>query len=475
MGENKKRITRTTTQTIDEYLLGLYESYAPTDSFQSINSNSLNILNQDSNIWPGSILSGTNLQLGKIHEYALDRAPITLTNNVSNKSVTVQDPTDSTVATALASIQQFPSDGAQNFVYTISQSNYLGYFDAEFAFAGNTLAAEFGGSGGLTLSKGQSYLLYRLNLPIFNISMDPIRDASDFFTSEETVSALQSTLLPDDYPVVIDSLTYGRSLYLLIITSYDETTFNAALNFIYDGIKNGGSVNLNSSYRSMIDESTIFAASAGLSGEDSAGQVHSAEDLIGAFKSMINPKNPTAIPISFLTAKLTNSMAPIVVPTGLLSLTLSEITATAATEPPHGNYKVFGEVEVLYKEYASSSTTSLSKTSDLDSDPSGQGGYWFELEAEGDSGTIASDINKSCLLSYNGGSLTCYADIWDHFTGSSNEQIGTNEGTLSMSDILSAIQGLTEGETQFTYSFHTTSTEWGSIEISFTFDFTFIS
>ena len=476
MGTNKKKANKgkSTPETIDDYILGLYEAYAPKDTNQSSSSNRFKILEQNSAIWPGSILSGTNLQLGHIHEYALERAPIKLISSATKKVDRVQSPTDSTVADALVTLEQFPSTAPIHTTYSINESEYLQYFDAELKFAGDTLTSEFSATGNLTLSSGQSYLLYKLDLEVFNISVETIRDASDFFTSEETVTALKTTMLPDDYPIVIDSVTYGRSLYLLILTKYDEKTFNAALNFIYDSVKNGVSVSLDSAYVKMIEESTIFSSSVGLSGEDTAGQVHSAEDLVGAFQSVVKPKEQTAIPISFETAKLTNSMAPIVVPTGFIELKLTEIQAEAATAPPHGNYKVFGEVYVDYSEYASSKQAKLFLDSNLTSDPSSAGDFWVELKEKGDKGTIESSINKTCKLSYNGGNIVLYADIWDHFTGSSNEMINKKSITRSTSSILNDIQALKEGEL-LTIPVTATSSEWGSVTINYIFDFDIIA
>ncbi|NVE01085.1 thiol-activated cytolysin family protein [Massilia sp. BJB1822] len=116
---------------------------------------------------------------------------------------------------------------------------------------------------------------------------------------------MAASIQDNDPPAYIDSVTYGRELWMLIETNHSESEVKTALNFAMNALNSGGSVNFAAENKKVLDESTIQAFTLGGGGKAAtsviagAGSVQAYLDA-GANFSVKSPGGPISYTVRYL-------------------------------------------------------------------------------------------------------------------------------------------------------------------------------
>ncbi|HEU4365286.1 MAG TPA: thiol-activated cytolysin family protein [Candidatus Krumholzibacteria bacterium] len=266
-------------------------------------------LNPDVEIlWVGSLLQGKGYVggIGSLSELAVrQRNPITLTIDLltSDNSRTVSKPTVATSNQAIGDLIQQAMDAGHQ-----AGSNIL--FTKETMYTYNQMALKMGLSAsysGATIKSSLSadisseirsmtaYFVQRM----FTVSMVLPQNPEDVFSGEFTAEMLQREtsnghMGPDNPPVYVSSIAYGRILMFSFTSSASETDINATLNVLYNNGQFGG--DLEAKYKDILEQAQIRVVTVGGDADQALALIR-ANDL-GAYFAEDAPLS-TAKPISY--------------------------------------------------------------------------------------------------------------------------------------------------------------------------------
>jgi hypothetical protein len=125
---------------------------------------------------------------------------------------------------------------------------------------------------------------------------------SDKFTDERLQSLIdQGFMGPDNPPVYVASVTYGRMMMFAMSSYENADTIKAALKASWDGLVTSGSVSISTKYSTLLRESDVKILSVG-------GDASATQDMIrtGSWQQYFTKNAPltTAVPVSFVLRSL---------------------------------------------------------------------------------------------------------------------------------------------------------------------------
>ncbi len=226
-------------------------------------------------VLPGLIVQGDRVEQGDLQVLPLDRAPLPLRVDLASDAPTVLvgKPTPSTLQQAvgelvraadarLTGLPVVPAD------VRLSQSTASSYEEAvldmgvSLRYDSPGLRARFGSSFEQKSKQERHTVVARLMQPMFTISVDRsgIRNAGSYFAGAVTTADLdqlasQSRVGQGNPPVIVDSVTYGRVVYLTVTSTsgVDSTALKAAISGSYGGFS--GDAKVAAKHKKILEDS----------------------------------------------------------------------------------------------------------------------------------------------------------------------------------------------------------------------------
>ncbi len=275
-------------------------------------------LNPDVEIlWVGSLLQGKGHLggIGQLGELPIrQRAPMQLSIDLltADNSRVVDKPSVATVTSAIGGLIQAAQDAGHtagsNIFYTKETTHSL----TQAALSMGLSAAYMGASIKATLSANISdetrtvtaYFVQRM----FNVSMTLPQTPEEVFSDDFTTELLQQQIDrgrigPDNLPVYVSSIAYGRILMFSFTSTASIADINATLEAMYNNGEFGG--NLSTHLQSVLEQAQIQVVTVGGDANNALALIRSND--LGAYFEQDAPLT-TARPISYTVRNLADNV-----------------------------------------------------------------------------------------------------------------------------------------------------------------------
>ena len=301
-------------------------------------------LNPDVEIlWVGSLLQGKGHLggIGQLGELPIrQRAPMTLSIDLltADNARVVSNPSVATVTSAIGDLIQGAQDSGHtagsNIFYTKETTHSL----SQAALSMGLSAAYMGASIKATLSTNISdesrtvtaYFVQRM----FNVSMTLPQTPDEVFSDDFTTELLQQQIDrgrigPDNLPVYVSSVAYGRILMFSFTSTASIADINATLEAMYNSGEFGGS--LSAHLQQVLEQAQIQVVTVGGDANNALALIRSND--LGAYFAQDAPLT-TARPISYTVRNLADNVIASVSETtnyNLQACVPADLPATGAT------------------------------------------------------------------------------------------------------------------------------------------------
>lgn len=291
---------------------------------------------------PGLIVEGAGVVQGDLRVVPLERSPLTLVSSLdsANPTIMVDSPTTSSIQEAISALKrdadaQFTGVDITPADITFVREEVHSYEEAmldmgvSLHYDSPSLRTKFESSFEQESRSEKHSIVASLVQPMFTVRADTSRidDAADWFavtTGAGDVERLVSNgvMGPDNPPLVIDSVTYGRVMYFTMTSSLadDSSELIATMEAAYGGL--GGEAGLTDRQRSVLSESRIEVIAFG-GDQDIAFHALKSGRLDDFFASV---NTTTAAPLSMTVRTLTGGLVEVADEATLQSISCSDTT-----------------------------------------------------------------------------------------------------------------------------------------------------
>lgn len=267
-------------------------------------------------LWPGALIQGRSYQQGLLEALSITaRAPLTVsipTLLFAGNSRIVENPTVATVQAAIGEIIGAATTQGVAASSSISYTQTTAYSAEQAALDVGVSASYIGGSVQTSLQLATSSDLHSVVgyfvQNMFTVTIPQPERPADLFSSVSEASINNAIaagqLGPDNLPVYVSAVTYGRIMMFSITSRASTQEIQAALNAQYSGLVVDGSVSTKYAELMQNGSTTFHVVTVG-------GDATNAEEMIrtgdpSAFFGS-NPQISTAVPISYALRNLGNN------------------------------------------------------------------------------------------------------------------------------------------------------------------------
>lgn len=261
-------------------------------------------------LWVGSLLQGKGHieGIGSLAELPIrKRAPLTVYLNILSDDVTrtLDNPTGAEVHQAigqlvvLAQNSGVPTDSSISFHERLTHSVEQSALD--LGFSARYLSSSIKGSLEAERSASESTVTASFVQEMFTATMVSPQTPGGFFSDEFTQADLQAQIDlgrigPNNLPVYVSGVTYGRVLHFSFTSSASEEEIRATLNATYEAATSGGSVDLSAEQKKILSEAEIKVVAIGGEADHALAVIRSGK-LRDFFKA--DAALSSAVPISY--------------------------------------------------------------------------------------------------------------------------------------------------------------------------------
>jgi len=138
----------------------------------------------------------------------------------------------------------------------------------EMGLSGNYIGYEGSASGSIARNQSETTVTAQFYQKMYEVVVEAPQSPGDFFSEEFTEARLQQQIDqgrigPDNLPVYVSNIVYGRMMMFSITSTASEDDIRATLQAGYNSIGAGGEVSLDAKYKSILEESKIKITSIG--------------------------------------------------------------------------------------------------------------------------------------------------------------------------------------------------------------------
>lgn len=339
-------------KTDDEAIVELFEdvTYVCTETKYNITQNPSKMVMyaaDDQVMWPGALLQGGPLRSGQLKALPItQRTPINVVIsalNTDNNYQTVVNPSFATVTQARGEMinqalgENLPTPSSIQFeIRTLSSQE-------EFALKAGISGKHFGFSASAGFSKNSKSSMNTVAAnfiqKMFTVTVEPPEFPSAFFSGDFTPEKLQqqidlNNIGPDNIPVYMASVVYGRMMMFTMRSSASKKEMTATIKAAYNGIGSSVALSLSAKQKKILQTSEIKFVAIGGDSENALAAIRSGNWNDYFTKTALIS---TAAPLSYVIKNLTDNEVATVSETA--SYTLKECTAS-----PRGLFKFIPEV-----------------------------------------------------------------------------------------------------------------------------------
>ena len=226
-------------------------------------------------LYVGSLLEGDGYLngIGSLAELPIrQRAPITLTLDLLNgdNTQTVENPTVSTVTQAIGDLVSKADDeghkSGSNIFYTSQVTHSFEQASLKMGLSANYMGATIKASLSSNLSQEKNTIAAYFVQQMFTASMVLPQYPEDVFSGDFTQDILDrevedGRMGPDNPPVYVSSIVYGRIMMFSFTSTASEADIQATLNAMYNGGEFGGE--LSTDLQQILSEAEISVVTVG--------------------------------------------------------------------------------------------------------------------------------------------------------------------------------------------------------------------
>jgi hypothetical protein len=309
-------------------------------------------------VLPGLLLQGKPFQHGELSPIPIGpgkRAPIDISISLAatqNPTETVNNPSSATIRQAITKLQQRAKEAAgTTFAATVAYSKkevqsmeQLSYaLNVDLDYDGPFTDVGFSAAFANQETRRKYTVVAMLQQDMYTISFahDQFMRHADFFTDQFTTADLEAlqqggSLGPDNLPVFVSTVTYGRTIVFTATSTAVEsaTQIEQALKVSYDSsIGGSGSISemAKAEARSVLNSLEIKVLALGGNSGDVTGAIQTGE----WDKLFANPDILSAVPLRYVVRNL-NGTRPVARLGDTTSFTVAECTPVADPNNPTG-------------------------------------------------------------------------------------------------------------------------------------------
>jgi cysteine-rich repeat protein len=273
-------------------------------------------------IFPGMLLSGASLASGNFDEVIIAKKPLKLSHDVPQLPIAATELTNPSLGNfaqartdllvAQLGDQTFePQATAANSITTINEDELsleLG-FDVS---AGIATEVDVAGKFSFLDTTKQSRFVVKITNELYTMKIDPVSFASDFFADGVTLQQVQSLFQFGAPPVYVDTVTYGREIFVTVESVFSEQELKLALDVAVanDAANFESELDFGLTANKVLDQTTIVGiAVGGINGDSVDISSLAGTNRAAAIASLIEreavlSKDSLGQPISFTTRYL---------------------------------------------------------------------------------------------------------------------------------------------------------------------------
>lgn len=245
-------------------------------------------------IYPGAMLDGNSVKNGVFSEIPLPKKPLTVSIDLPQQttSAVMEDPSLSSFLDArqelvFAGIAERPEGTVvpPKFVSVdrLATSNE-DQLSLELGFdvsAGVVTNVDVAGQFNFNDTNKRSRYLLRIVNELYTVAVDKPSSASDFLADSVSLSDIQDAFKNGNPPVYVDTITYGRVIYIGVESSFSATELDAALQVAVDGAALDAELEFGVSASEILQETTVRTVGLGLAQGDQVdlGSIEGLDDL----------------------------------------------------------------------------------------------------------------------------------------------------------------------------------------------------
>ncbi|MGH9886751.1 MAG: thiol-activated cytolysin family protein, partial [bacterium] len=262
-------------------------------------------------LWPGSLIQGKSHRdgLGALLGLTIaERTPIRVSIPAipsADNFREVASPDQAQVAAAIGAIRGNATTANLATPSTITFEQTVSYSESQLALSlrlsarylgfATKAAADFSRNGSQTTVTAQFYQ------KMFEVVVAPPQTPGAFFSSAFTKAKLDQQIAlgrmgPDNIPVYVSTVVYGRMLMVSVTSSESEQKIRAALEASYNAVAGSASGSVEAKHRTLLRESRISITSLGGDAEATLAMIRSG-DLSQYFTK--NAPLSSAAPLSY--------------------------------------------------------------------------------------------------------------------------------------------------------------------------------
>jgi hypothetical protein len=218
-------------------------------------------------IWLGSLIQGKQfMNGGSLQELPIrQRAPFTITGSFLNEKpfAMVDKPDQASVQQAIGSLIAFAKGkgSSRTITYTFKKLNSIDEFALNAKASASYLGLKTKFAGSLDQKKSQTTVGFLYHEAMFTVSIPDPQRPDDFFSKDFTQTLLEEQknlgrIGPDNIPVYISSITYGRIAMFTLTSHENEKNITAAIEAAYKGSFKA-EFNLDAKDKTVLSESEV--------------------------------------------------------------------------------------------------------------------------------------------------------------------------------------------------------------------------
>lgn len=275
---------------------------------------------------PGLLVEGNGVLDGDLRPVPVPRAPLTLQMDLAsaNPTVAIDNPTSSALTEGVADLKSDADARLTGIDIVPAQIDFLleetsSYEEALFQLGVSArydspvsgLSAKFSSQFDQQETKAKHSVTMRLLQPMFTIGVDlsEIGSPGQYLRADANAADLErlvgdNKLGADNPPVLIDSITYGRSVYVVVSSTEVDSSkeLRVAVNGAYGGFS--GSADVAAKNRAIVKAAEVEVNAYGGDQDVATAALKSGE--IKDFLQAVNTSN--AIPLTFTMRTLDGNM-----------------------------------------------------------------------------------------------------------------------------------------------------------------------
>jgi cysteine-rich repeat protein len=273
-------------------------------------------------IFPGMLLSGASLASGNFDEVIIAKKPLKLSHDVVQLPIAATELTDPSLGNfaqartnllvAQLGDQTFEPQATDARPETTINKDELSLQLGFDVSAGIATEVDVVSSFSFDNTDTQSRYVIKITNELYTMKIDPVSFASDFFADGVTLQQVQSLFQFGAPPVYVDTVTYGRDIFVTVESFFSEQELKLALDVAVanDALQFDSNLDFGLTTNQVLDQTTIVGiAVGGIDGDSVDISSLSGTNRAAALASLVArkvvlSKDSLGQPISFTTRYL---------------------------------------------------------------------------------------------------------------------------------------------------------------------------